>query len=113
MAWLWGFEEWLKMVPGEASMVKGWTSLQPAATPLRYAENHGLCPTAQACGRFHVGFYVWNPSTLEMSVCFCRALGVSEHAVVLPSVNSADKRETKLGSHGVGGFQNQIVAVSP
>lgn len=98
---------------GRGQYGEGRASLQPAATPLLFEENHGLCPTAQACVRFHVGFYVRNPSAAEMSVCLGRALGVSEHAVFLPSVNPVGSGETKLGWHGVGGLENKIVAVSP
>ena len=101
------------MMLGEAGMMKGWTDLLSAATPLLYWESRDICPTAQACVCFHVGFYTQNPSRAETSVCFCRALGVSEHAVFLPNVNFVGNSQNKLRSHGVGGFKNKIAAVRP
>lgn len=101
------------MTLGEAGILKEWTNLQSADTPLIYGENHDTRPTAQPFVRFHVGFYTQNPSRAEMSVCFCRALGVSEHAVFLPNVNSVGNSWNKLRSHGMGGFKNKISAVRP
>lgn len=89
----------------------GWMDKSPVCG--LYRESHDICATAQACVHFHIGFYTQNPSRAETSVCFCRALGVSEHAVFLPNVNSVGNTRTKLRSHGVGGFKNKIAAVRP
>lgn len=113
LARLCGLGMWPKMMVGEAGKGKGWRNLRSAAIPLLYGENRDQCPAARACVCFHGAFYMQNPSRAETSVCFCRALGLSEHAVFLPNVNSVGNGRHKLCWRGVGGFKNKIAAVSP